>query len=126
MYGCMLLALGTLPAAADASVAVGVNVVYPQRLSAAAREAALDQLQAAGVHMIRAPLAPPWGGDDYGPAIDFIRRAYERGIKTTLIVGLQYSEGGQRRPAVKELPKMWPSYPPSSADPKRFRTVFAP
>src|SRR5207253_10784326 len=75
---CMLLALGTLPAAADASVAVGVNVVYPQRLSAAAREAALDQLQAAGVHMIRAPLAPPWGGDDYGPAIDFIDRKSTR------------------------------------------------
>ena len=57
----------------------------------------LDQLQAAGVQVIRAPLAPPWGGNDYAPAIDFIHRAYMRGIRTDLIVGLQYREGAQRR-----------------------------
>jgi hypothetical protein len=76
--------------------------------------------------MIRTPLAPAWGGDDYGPAIDFIQRAYERGIKTDLIVGLQYREGAQKRPAVRELPNMWSSYPLSIVDPARFRTVFAP
>jgi hypothetical protein len=126
MYGCMLLVLGTVPTAASESIAIGVNVVNPQRLSVAAREAVLDQLQAAGVRMIRAPLASPWGGGDYASAIDFIRRAYERGIKTDLIIGLQYREGAQKRPAIKELPNMWPSYPLSSADPARFGAVFGP
>ena len=54
------------------SVVVGVNVVNPQRLSAAERANVLDQLQAAGVQVIRAPLAPAWSDTDYGPAIDFI------------------------------------------------------
>ena len=108
------------------TVVVGVNVVNPQRLSAADRDKVLDQLQAAGVHVIRAPLLPPWGDNDYGPAIDFIHRAYMRGIKTDLIVGLQYREGAQRRPAVRDMPKMWPSYPLSAADPVRFRAVFEP
>jgi hypothetical protein len=126
LSGYMLVALGTIPLAAGESVVVGVNVVSPQRLDSTEREAVLDQLQAAGVRMIRAPLAPPWGGHDYGPAIDFIRRAYERGIKADLIVGMQYREGAQRRRAVEELPNMWPSYPLSSADAARFRAIFAP
>lgn len=125
MCGYLPLALGAIPGAANEGVAVGVNVVNPQRLSPTARETVLDQLQAAGVHLIRAPLAPPWDGDDYGPAIDFIRRAFERRIKTDLIVGLHYRDGVQKRPAVRELPNMWPSYPLSSADPARFRAVFA-
>jgi hypothetical protein len=111
---------------AHGQVVVGVNVVNPQRLSATEREKVLDQLQAAGVRVIRAPLAPPWSRGDYRPAIDFIHRAYQRGIKTDLIVGLQYREGAQRRPLVKDMPKMWPSYPLSAADPARFRAVFEP
>lgn len=124
--GCLLVAVGTMPAARCEYPVAGVNVVNPQRLRAPDRDAVLDQLQGAGVRMIRAPLAPPWGGDDYGPAIDFIRRAYERGIRTDLIVGLQYRADAQRRPAVKDMPSMWPSYPLSSADPVRFRAVFEP
>ena len=121
--GCLFIALGTAATAGE-PVIIGVNVVNPQRLSTAHRAAVLDQLQAAGVRVIRAPLATPWGGDDYEPAIDFIRRAYERGIKADLIVGLQYRDDAQRRPAVKEMPNMWPSFPLSAADPKRFRAVF--
>src|SRR5215472_13578716 len=123
--GWFLIALAT-PAAAGETVTVGVNVVNPQRLSAADREQILGQLQAAGVRVIRAPLAPAWHGDDYGPALDFIRRASERGIKADVIVGLQYRDGVQRRPVVKELPTMWPSFPLSAADPERFRAVFKP
>jgi hypothetical protein len=126
VFGCLLIAVNLIPAARGGAVIVGVNVVNPQRLSAADRGAVLGQLQAAGVRVIRAPLAPAWGSDDYGPAIDFIRRAYEGGIKTDLIVGLQYREGAQRRPAVKDLPNMWPSYPLSNADPARFRAMFEP
>jgi hypothetical protein len=123
---CFLMALGATPAAGDETVAVGVNVVNPQRLSAAGRKAVLEQLQSAGVHLIRVPLAPAWGAEDYAPAIDFVDRAYERGIKTDLIIGLQYREDAHKRPPVRELPKMWSSYPLSSADPARFRAVFQP
>jgi hypothetical protein len=126
IFGLVLLAPGTMPAARGVEVAVGVNVVNPQRLSATEREAVLGQLRSAEVRIIRVPLAPLWGGDDYRPAIDFISRAYERGIKTDLIVSLQYREAAQRRPAVKDMPNMWPSYPLSSADPTRFRAVFEP
>jgi hypothetical protein len=123
--GLLLTALGT-SAVAGEPVTIGVNVVNPQRLSVADRGALLDQLQAAGVRVIRAPLAALLGGNDYEPAIDFIRRAYERGIKADLIVGLQYREYAQRRPAVKEMPNMWPSFPLSAADSNRFRAVFEP
>jgi hypothetical protein len=126
LCGYLVIAFGTLAPASGESLAVGVNVTNPQRLSPADREAVLDQLQAAGVRIIRAPLEPPWAGGNYRPAIDFIRRAYERGIRTNLIVGLQYRVDAQRRPAVKDLPRMWPSYPLSSADPVRFRAVFEP
>jgi hypothetical protein len=126
VLGCVQIALSaTLPAYSQ-TAAVGVNVVNPQRLNQVDREAVLDQLQTAEVRIIRAPLEPPWAGGNYGPAIDFIRRAYERGIRTDLIVGLQYRADAQRRPAVKDMPSMWPSYPLSSADPVRFRAVFEP
>jgi hypothetical protein len=123
---CALIGLGSMTAARGEGLVVGVNVDNPQRFSPTQQQAILDELQAANVHVIRAPLKPPWGGDDYRPAIDFIRRAYERGIKTDLIVELQYREGAQRRPAVEGLAHIWPSYPLSSADPARFRTLFKP
>jgi hypothetical protein len=124
--GLLISGVGAVSAAPGQSVAVGVNVVNPQRLSAADRENVLDQLQASGVHLIRSPLEPAWSASDYGPAVDFIHRAYTRSIKTDLVVGLQYREGAQRRPAVRDMPKMWPAFPLSAADPARFRAVFEP
>jgi hypothetical protein len=118
--------LAAMSPAGGQAVVVGVNVVNPQRLSAAERETVLGQLQAAWVHVIRAPLAPAWSGNDYSAAIDFVAHAYKRGIKTDLIVGLQYRDGAQRRPAVQEMPNMWRAYPLSAADPTRFRAVFEP
>jgi hypothetical protein len=126
LFVCLTFALGAISPAHGHSVVVGVNVVNPQRFSPADRAAVLDQLQMAEVKVIRVPLAPPWAGNDYGPAIDFIRRASERGINTDLVVGLQYREGTQRRPPVQDLPLIWPSYPLSRADPVRFRAVFEP
>jgi hypothetical protein len=125
---CGFLIIGAadaLPAHGQA-VVIGVNVANPQRLSAADRDKVLDQLQSAGVHVIRAPLKPAFRDHDYGAAIDFLHRAYMRGIKTDLIVELQYREGAQRRPVVRDMPDMWPSYPLSAADPARFRAVFEP
>ena len=126
VLGCLLVAFGGIPVATGEPVIVGINVVNPQRLGWADRQAVLNQLQAAGVKVIRVPLEPPWGGNDYPPAIDFVRGAYEHGIKANLVVGLQYREGAQRRPPVKDMPNMWSSYPLSSADPVRFRAAFEP
>ena len=126
MCGCALALLSAMQAARADNIAVGVYVVNPQRLGPAEREALLDQLQKAGVGVIRAPLAPPWGGDDYRPAIEFVRRAHERGIKTDLIVGLQYRGAARRRAAVEDMPTMWPAFPLSSADPEKFQMVFEP
>lgn len=126
MCGCALIFMLPIHTARSDTVAVGVNVVNPQQLALGDLEALLDQLQKAGIGMIRVPLAPAWGGGDYRPAIEFIQRAHERGIKADLIVGLQYREGARRRPAVKGMPNMWPSFPLSSADPEKFRTVFEP
>ena len=53
-------------------------------------------------------------------------RLFPQPVRADLIVGLQYRADAQRRPAVKDLPSMWPSYPLSSADPVRFRAVFEP
>jgi hypothetical protein len=124
--GLLISGVGAISAAPGQIVVVGVNVVKPERLNAADREKVLEQLQASGVRLIRAALSPAWRGTQYGPAIDFIHRAYLRGIKTDLIVGLQYREDAQRRPAVSDMPKMWPSFPLSAADPARFRAVFEP
>ena len=123
---CLLIAIGGVSAAGAETVVVGVVLDNPQRLDQVNREALLDQLQASNVRAIRAPLKPPWAGGDYDPAIDFIRRADGRGIKVELILEMQYRANAQRRPKVNELPNMWPSYPLSSADPARFRSVVEP
>jgi hypothetical protein len=126
LLACLTFGIGAIQPAHGHVVVVGVNVANPQRLSPADRAGLLDQLQMADVKVIRVALAPPWGGNDYGPAIDFIRTAYERGLKTDLVIGLQYREGTRRRPPVQDLPLLWPSYPLSGADPVRFRAVFEP
>ena len=77
---CLLVALG-INAVAGETVTVGVNVVNPQRLSAGDRQALLDQLQTAGVRVIRAPLSPAWDGDDYGPAPIFSAEPLSAGSK---------------------------------------------
>src|SRR6266446_1516360 len=108
VLGCLLAAVGAACAAHGNSAVVGVNVVNPQRLAPGDREILLGELLTNGVRIIRVPLAPPWGGNDHGQAIDFIRCANEHGIKSDLVVELQYREGSQRRPAVKDMPDMWP------------------
>src|SRR6266550_1479183 len=100
VLSCLMISVGAVSLVHADSAIVGVNIVNPQRLSRSDREAVLGQLQANGVRTIRVPLASPWGGDNYESAIDFIRSAFERGIKADMIIGLQYREGAQRRPAV--------------------------
>jgi hypothetical protein len=127
LAGCsLIIGVAAMSPAHGQAVVIGVNVANPQRLSAVEQDKVLDQLQAAGVRVIRAPLKPAFGDHDYGAAIDFLHLAYMRGIKTDLIIGLQYRESAQRRPAARDMPDMWPSYPLSSADPIRFRAVIQP
>jgi hypothetical protein len=56
VLGSPQIALSATLRAYGETAAVGVNVVNPQRLNQADREAVLDQLQTAGVRIIRAPL----------------------------------------------------------------------
>lgn len=120
----LLVGLLLTTVAFASELVIGVHVNNPQRLDAAAQDGLLDQLQAAQVGVVRAPLAPPWGGDDYRPALDFIRKAWARGIRISLIVNPSFPKNAAIRPAVKELPDMWPGPPLSAADPELFRTVF--
>src|SRR5262249_31642601 len=104
-----------------ASVAVGVNVVNLQKLNVDRQNAVLDDLQSAGVTVIRTGLAP----DDNG--VEFAKRAYAKGIRIDLIVGVQFRTDAPTRPWLpKEFPNDWSGHPLSYADPERFRAYFQP
>ena len=122
MFVMMLLvacALGLRPG--WASVTVGINVVNLQKLDADRQNAVLDDLQSAGVTVIRTGLAP----DDSG--VEFAKRAYAKGIRIDLIVGVQFRTDAPTRPWLpKEFPNDWSGHPLSYADPERFRAYFQP
>src|SRR5579863_2566064 len=96
-----LQALLLCTAAARAStVVVGINMTNPRWLSVADQNAMLDQMQAAGVRVIRCGITP----DDKG--VDFAKRALARGIKIELLVGFGgYLPGAPTRPY---QPAVWP------------------
>jgi hypothetical protein len=98
---------------------VGVNVVNPMRASAANQNAVFDQLQAAGVHVIRCGIS----NDDQG--IDFARRAAAHGIRLQLIVGAQYPTSAPSRPYQPDVyPAMWGGHPLSYADPALSKAAY--
>jgi hypothetical protein len=105
---------------------IGVNVINPQRLDPQMQDQVLSQLRDQGVQMIRVPLAPPWGGEDYESAMRFITQAWALGTKVTAILYPQFRPDAPVRPANPKFPEMWPGPPLSAADPARFRTVFGP
>ena len=116
-----LQALLLCTAAARAStVVVGINMTNPRWLSVADQNAMLDQMQAAGVRVIRCGITP----DDKG--VDFAKRALARGIKIELLVGFGgYLPGAPTRPYQPAVwPGMWSGHPLSYADPDQFRTYF--
>ena len=88
-------------------------------LSVAQQNAILAELLAAGIHYIRAGIAP----DDKG--VDFARRAHAQGIRIDWLVQLQYRPGAPSRPWANAFGVS--SGPPLSvADPDQFRNYFEP
>lgn len=109
----------TPPLTRAQQMVVGVNVVNPMRASVANQNTLLDQLQAAGVRVIRCGIS----NDDKG--IDFARRVAAHGIRIQLIVGPQYSPGAPSRPYQPDIyPAMWGGHPLSSADPALSKAAF--
>ncbi len=98
---------------------VGVNLVSPMRASVANQGALIDQLKAAHIRLIRAPLSP----DD--KAIDFVKRVYAPGIKIEFQLSPQFPADAPSRPyQPKEFPNMWGGHPLSSADPQLSKIYF--
>src|ERR1700677_651856 len=114
------LAAGFLLAPASTrQLEVGVNVVNPMRASAANQNALIDQLKAAHVCLIRAPLSP----DD--KAIDFVKRVYAQEIKIEFQLSPQFPPNAPSRPyQAKEFPNMWGGHPLSFADPQLSKIYF--
>jgi hypothetical protein len=112
----IFLALGR---AGGQDLVVGINVVNPMRDSMANQNALLDQLKAAGVHIIRCGIS----NDDKG--IDFAKRAAAHGIRIHLIVGPEYMPGAPSRPYQPDVyPAMWGGHPLSYADPALSKAAF--
>jgi len=83
------------------------------------QNAVLAQLNATGVHVIRAGITP---GDK---GIDFARRAQAQGIKIVMLVQLQYRADAPSKPWPNPY-NTWGGHPLSSADPVVFRNYFEP
>jgi hypothetical protein len=112
VVGCAFAAAILPSPSLAAGLVTGVNLDNPMRASVAGQDAILDQLKAAGVTIIRAPLTP----DDNG--ISFAARAYADGIKIDLDLGFQYPPDAPTRayqPAT--YPSIWGGHPLSYADP---------
>jgi hypothetical protein len=100
-------------------VVVGVNVVNPMRASIADQNAALTQLEAAHVHVIRCGIS----NDDKG--IDYAKRAKAKGIRILLGVGAEYSPNAPTRPYEPDkFPAMWGGHPLSYADPELSKAFY--
>jgi hypothetical protein len=118
--GCILCAsLGSRPVQAQTKdLVLGVNASMGS-LSVEQQNAILAELHAAGIHYIRAGIAP----DEKG--VDFARRAQAQGIRIDWLVQLQYRPGAPSRPWPNAF-GVWGGPPLSAADPDQFRKYFEP
>lgn len=108
-----------LTLASTGQLEVGTNVVNPMRASVADQNLLINQLKAARVRLIRAPLSP----DD--KAVDFVKRVYAAGIKIEFQLSPQFPPSAPTRPyQPKEFPNMWGGHPLSSADPQLSKVYF--
>ena len=109
---------------------MGVNFTNADRLSIAARDAVLDQMNAAGVKAIRTPLAQQWGAGSFQPSVDVVKAAWARGIKSSLVISLTastyFAAGTARRPADPAMPSIYAAYRLSDVDPDLFAAAVAP
>jgi hypothetical protein len=109
--GCILCAsLGSPPTQSQTQdLVLGVNASMGS-LSVEQQNAILAELHAAGIHYIRAGIAP----DDKG--VDFARRAQAQGIRIDWLVQLQYRPGAPSRPWPNAF-GVWGGPSLSAADP---------
>ena len=103
----------------------GVNFVHPLQFGVADQNAALVNLRAAGVRVIRFGMYE----QDLDKSIDFIRRANAQGIATALILHGKYGPDAPKRLyRPREFPGMWAGSPFSSLSSELsgqyFRTVM--
>jgi hypothetical protein len=118
ILGVVLSSVATTPAKA-ASAVVGINVVHPQSLTVAQENDILDNLKAAGVHVIRTGITP----DD--KTIGFVKRAYAIGIKVEWITSPKFPPDAPSRPyRPQEWPGMWAGPPLSYASADLSRSYF--
>jgi hypothetical protein len=113
---------GAAPAATAQAldVVVGVGFVFaPYNLPPGEQETILDQMEHAGVRVVRCSMSDVKG-------LDFVQRVYAHKIKIIWMVGLTPEEGTPWPHAPEGFKGLWQSYPLSSIDPDRFRAGFAP
>jgi len=111
-------------AASASSLVVGANVVNPMRGSAAARIQVEDQLAAANVTSVRAPLDDGYGNIS-DQAIEYASDLASRGVRLDLILGFRYRKGAPVRAYMPDrFPQMWGGSPLSSADPDASESYF--
>lgn len=120
-FGCRLVMPFEFALAQTGDAMVGVNLGHAQTDTVEQQTTLLNDLKAAGVHVIRAGI----GADDKG--LDLVKRIYARGIKILWIIPLKYAAGVPLRPwRPKEFPGVWAEPAISLADPDQFRAYFAP
>jgi hypothetical protein len=120
VLGCILWGFfGSRPVQAQTqNLVLGVNASVGS-LSVEQQNAILAELHAAGIHYIRAGIAP----DDKG--VDFARRAQAQGVRIDWLVQLQYRPSAPSRPWPNAF-SVWGGPPLSAADPDQFRKYFDP
>jgi len=119
-FGCLLVTPFESAFAQTRDAMVGINLGHAQTDTVEHQTALLDDLKAAGVHVIRAGI----GADDKG--VDLVKRIYAQGIKILWILPLKYPPNVPVRPwRPKQFPGVWAEPAISLADPDQFRAYFA-
>ena len=101
----------------SADVVVGVDPPGVGQLSPDEKLKLLNALHQSGVRSIRA-----WIGND--SSYDFLKKAYDLGIKTDLTLYIMYRKDAPMRAPVSDMPWMYGGPPLSAADPDLTKSTF--
>jgi len=101
-FGCLLVMPFQFALAQAGDAIVGINLGHATTGTVEQQTILLNDLKAAGVHVIRAGI----GADDKG--LDLVKRIYAQGIKILWILPLKYPPNVAVRPwRPKEFPGVW-------------------
>jgi len=118
-FVCAVVGMFVLSGLAQAQdIVVGVMGGIPNNWSTDQQNERLKEWKDAGVHVIRAGIAP----NDKG--IDIAKLIYDHGVKIDWMPRLQYRPDAPKQPYRKEFPNMWAGPPLSALDPDGFRAYF--